>query len=362
MRAFVVDGDFLCQSGMNGMHRYMLEILKRMDVMISNSDNEIINKFGVQNNEIDLRVVIRKGQSLQNVNFQNIKVVELEASKFIYRALAIPKYIKQENAVFCSMTNGYVGVKNSIATIHDLIPLHPESEFSFKSKLHMKLIYNSVKRNAKRLVTGAKEAKKEISQCLKIGENKISVIGSGWEHFAEVDITGVDIQKILTADEIDNGYFYTLGSAYSYKNTKWVCENAKYNPASTYIIGGTVSQELKDNYKSQDNIKFIGRVEDEENKALVANCKAFLYPSMLEGFGIPPLEALTQKKDIVIADMPIFREIYKSEAYYVKSDDYRVNLNELLSSKEINGEQTLKEHSWEESAKLWLELMLEETR
>lgn len=79
-----------------------------------------------------------------------------------------------------------------------------------------------------------------------------------------------------------------------------------------------------DNFRSQDNtiwneikklpedsVEFTGRISDEELKHLYSSAKLLIQPSLYEGFGMPPMEALISGTNVVISDIPVFKEIYK---------------------------------------------------
>lgn len=68
---------------------------------------------------------------------------------------------------------------------------------------------------------------------------------------------------------------------------------------------GKKIEELK------DNVIFTGRISDDELKAIYAKSKLLVQPSLYEGFGMPPMEALTLGTNVLISDIPVFKEIYK---------------------------------------------------
>lgn len=61
---------------------------------------------------------------------------------------------------------------------------------------------------------------------------------------------------------------------------------------------------------SPDKIRFTGKISDEELKKLYAQAKLLVQPSFYEGFGMPPLEAMTVGTPVLISDIPVFKEIY----------------------------------------------------
>ena len=89
----------------------------------------------------------------------------------------------------------------------------------------------------------------------------------------------------------------------------------------------------------------IGYARDSEARALMKYCKAFLFPSTYEGFGIPPMEALCMGAEIVLGDIPVLHEIYKNAATYVNC--HKLEKNKVSDEAVQN---VLSSHSWDRSA------------
>jgi glycosyltransferase involved in cell wall biosynthesis len=87
------------------------------------------------------------------------------------------------------------------------------------------------------------------------------------------------------------------------------------------------------------------------------NCKAFLFPSIYEGFGIPPLEALSHGTKIIISNAACLPEIYGDCAYYIDPYDYEVDLEKLLKCEVKPPDECLSRYSWEKSAKILLSVI-----
>ena len=62
----------------------------------------------------------------------------------------------------------------------------------------------------------------------------------------------------------------------------------------------------------EEAFSFTGRVSDSELRDLYRRCRLLVQPSLYEGFGMPPLEALSQGTNVVLSDIPVFKEIYGS--------------------------------------------------
>ena len=108
------------------------------------------------------------------------------------------------------------------------------------------------------------------------------------------------------------------------------------------------SQNISQN-GSESLVVFTGKISNDELKYLYAESKFLVQPSLYEGFGLPPLEALTVGTRAIISDIPVFKEIYgglpvtffKSESagdlaekmLAFKDEPFTENEKELISSK-----------------------------
>ena len=82
--------------------------------------------------------------------------------------------------------------------------------------------------------------------------------------------------------------------------------------------------------KKLKNIIMCGYLSDAQVMALEMKAKAFIFPSYFEGFGLPPLEALSCGGKIIISNSSCLPEIYGNTAWYVDPDKPNVNLDELM--------------------------------
>jgi glycosyltransferase involved in cell wall biosynthesis len=109
-------------------------------------------------------------------------------------------------------------------------------------------------------------------------------------------------------------------------------------------------------YGVQSKIEWLGNVTDDRLAELYNNAGAFVFPSRLEGFGIPVLEAQLNFCPLVASDIPVFREIAGDGAVYFSPTDSA----DLLAAidRAINERSTLQElgranafrYSWEAAA------------
>ena len=115
-------------------------------------------------------------------------------------------------------------------------------------------------------------------------------------------------------------------------------------------MSGFVSGDIA-NLKNLPNVKLLGYVSDGQVKWLMQNCKAFIFPSYYEGFGIPPLEALSVGTKIVVGNAASLPEIYKGAALYIDPYSTDCTIKELLKKKTDAPDMVLSEYTYDKAAK-----------
>ena len=100
----------------------------------------------------------------------------------------------------------------------------------------------------------------------------------------------------------------------------------KYNiDASLYIVGDVCNSNFKkidiDKYRNDTRIVFLGRISDEELVNYYSNALSFIFPSLYEGFGLPPLEAQMCGCPVLVADIPPLHEVIDKSGIYCDPHD-----------------------------------------
>lgn len=97
-------------------------------------------------------------------------------------------------------------------------------------------------------------------------------------------------------------------------------------------IGHKLINEKVASLGISDRVHLLGSVTDEELCYLYTNCDVFIYPSIAEGFGLPPIEALACGSRVIVSDLPVFREVLGESAVFVDSKCPHVLLRTILKS------------------------------
>ena len=264
----------------------------------------------------------------------------------------MPLYAEKEKALILSLDPNMLMSCDNIASVYDLRPLLYKNYDAKRFRFMYRLSLTAIKVFSRRITTDSDYQRADISKYLKYPIDRIDTIYCGWEHLKDVVADEGIFKK---HPELKKGeYYYSLGSLAPHKNFKWVMEIAKKNPDKIFAIaGGKDLRNWKDDIETTEfnNITFVGYVSDEESKALMQNCKAFLHPSIYEGFGIPPLEALSCGAKIIISNATCLPEVYEDSAHYFDPYDYEVDLDKLLDEEVADPNKILEKCSWDKATK-----------
>ncbi|WP_028845354.1 glycosyltransferase family 4 protein [Thermodesulfovibrio thiophilus] len=333
---------------------------------------------GVQRYAIEISKTIKKLNTKYNILFvspQNIihnKIANILSVKKIgkfeghlWDQISLLKFLKSNaNPLVVNFSNTLpVFYKNKVITIHDIIHLKHPVSYSYRK--YYEIIFPLMIKYSRHIITVSEFSKKEISTYFGISNDKISVVYNG-------------VNEKFKPKKIKSNERYILGvSSIAYhKNFISLIEaflRLKVKNMKLYIVGGLNekifgknSKIILDSLKNNDSIKFLGRVSDEKLIELYSNAVCFVYSSLYEGFGIPPLEAQACGCPVILSDIPVFKEIYSDSAFYFNPLDfddiatkiakilYDDNLRTFLISK---GFENAKKYTWESSAVSFLKII-----
>lgn len=333
---------------------------------------------GVQRYGIELSKAIKKLNTEYNIKFispQNI--VHHEASTFLqvkkigifkgqlWDQISLLKFLKSKgNPLVLGFSNSLpVFYENKIVTIHDII--HLKYPVSYNYKRYYEFIFPLMVKHSKHIITVSEFSKREIAHYYGINENKISVIYNGIsEKFSSRKLNTKERYILGVSSIAYHKNFIRLIKAFQLLN---------YDNIKLYIVGGINdkifgkdSKKILTDVKNSGKIKFMGRVDDDKLIELYSNAICFVYPSLYEGFGIPPLEAQACGCPVVLSDIPVFREVYNDSVIYfdpLHSEDIARKIQEIINNDVLRellvrkGFENVRKYTWESSAISLLEVI-----
>ncbi|MBQ7981100.1 MAG: glycosyltransferase family 4 protein, partial [Oscillospiraceae bacterium] len=304
--------------------------------------------------------------SAENVpDYKNITVVRYgKRNGILWQQLDLARYLRKNKKQGIFFNNVLpLLYPHGIITVHDVCyKANPRFYSSLRDKLSMlwhRLHYFFAAHSKMLILTVSEFSKSEIIKYYKVDADRIKVIKNGWQHMENI-VDAEDTFEKYSFLRSDN-YYFSMSSLGANKNFKWILYCAKNNPDSVFAIAG--GGKLKgtaeaEGFVNLPNVHFLGYVSDEDAKTLMAHCKAFLFPTLYEGFGIPPLEAVSCGcSRIIISDTPCMHEIYGNYADYIDPNDLNTDLKGLISDNSFDTKQILHKYDWKKSAYELLEVL-----
>ena len=330
----------------HGPQRFGVELVNALDEITAAHEVEIV---------LPREVVQKRDFS----RLKNIDVVGLDydlskfKGRFRFSKFEFPRYVKKSGGIGCDLVLSFpLSHCDAVCVFDCIIKEHPEECVTFKSKLFRFKFLTFEKhcvKNAKLVITISEYSKKKIEELYHVPSQNIAVIGCAWQHIQKVE---ADAAILKHYDLKQKSYYFTAGVGIKRKNFEWIIAAARQNPKYLFVIAGAnvkpLLEKLNVNLK---NIVSVGYVTDEEYKALVENCKAYIQPSLEEGFGIPPLEAMGVGAEAIISKIPVFEEIYEDAVHYMNPYQYdNINMDKIMSTQTVPAQEILDKYSWKKSA------------
>lgn len=271
--------------------------------------------------------------------------------------------------------------ERSVITIHDLAFKHLKSSYSLKQYLYLDWSCKFAVKNASAIIVPSKATRDDLVHFYGCDEKKIYVVYHG---FHKPTFTDTEIDKAFAqADFVEHfglsknsKYLLFVGRLETKKNlvrlVEAFSEFAKTHEDYKLVLAGKrgigFDRILKavDKFKVADKVVMPGYVSEMEKAALLKYCKAFVFPSLYEGFGLPLLEAFYYKKPVLTSKVSCLPEVGGDAAHYV--DPYSVTdiangISRLVTDDEYRnklvaaGVCRLDDFSWEKAADQTLKII-----
>lgn len=345
-----INGRFFAQKR-DGISRFSLEICKEL-----------------QRNGIEFTILIPK--KLNSVDLSFFKVLEIGNSRsHLWEQVDLYLFMKErKNSVLLNFSGiGSIFLKNQIITIHDVSYFVNPNWFSkFFSRFYQFLVPIAAKKSLV-VLTVSEFSKSEIVKYIQIPKEKIYVIYNATNLESQEKLQHViDVKNKFN---IDKKIILAVSTLDPRKNLNLLidafCE-LNLDDYQLVLVGGSAKHF---NYKSSienSNTIFTGFVSDEELITLYKSCEIFVYPSLYEGFGIPPLEAMEFEAPVLLSDIPCLKEIYANSAHFFKSnskDDLKRAIINCTQDDDFrtkfvsDAKSCTDKYTWENSAKRLIEIL-----
>ncbi len=346
-----VNGRFLTQP-LTGSQRFAYEMLKSL--------------IKYYNNEVVVLVPPAPVIESYNVNFK-LTVVG-ERTNALWEHIDLYRYLKKKGSpLLINLVNSApLLYKNQIVSIMDVTTFVNPAWFSRAFASYYKFMVPIIARASHKILTISECSKQDIVKYLKVAPEKVEILlCSVSDEYNNPVIDEAENLAVLHKFNLQrNNYLLAVSSLDPRKNfTALVKAHKQHNIATTLVIVGSqgkvfANQELKDLLSTQKNVILTGYITNEELKHLYSSATCFVYPSLYEGFGMPPLEAMACGCPTIVSNTSSLPEVCGNASIYVSPNDIEgigkaiqsVIDNPQLRSQLIDaGRKQVLNFSWEKS-------------
>ncbi len=358
-----------------------IETYIEQNIRIINEMEKDTNEYILYSNmPVNLNIDLKEKIKIKNYNCKL-------GSFWMY--FKIPKILKEDNIdVFWGprhllpRRNKYSKNIRYVLTVHDLAIHKLNTVGQLKNTIVQRLFLKTSCKHADVIMADSKSTKQDIVELFNIPEEKIEVVYLGANFANGYSIEKEEEETILRKFNVeDKNYLFFVSTIEPRKNIITLIKAFEYlkdngqSKLKLILAGGLGWKyepilEAINTSKYKNDINQAGYISKEEKECLLHNAKAFVYPSLYEGFGLPILEAMANEAIVVTSNISSIPEVGGDAAlYYNNVMDYKelatvIEKTLKMSDEEkkdkikLGLEQT-KKFTWEKCAKETLQIITE---
>lgn len=319
MRKIYVNGRFLSRS-MTGVDRVAREIC----LLLS------------QNNDVDLCVLLppesfikgkdeRSYLAVLKENGVEVRHIGRRCGHF-WEQYELPRFQKvctSSRPLLLNLCNTAPLLwKNTAVMIHDAQVWDVPATVSWKFRLLYRALLPRIASRSEHLMTVSTFSRQRLEHHGVFPAGKAHVVYNGVDH---IDDLSADPKTLTKFGLQEHDYFLVLGSLAPHKNLELLMKAAAARPTGSpkLVIAGGINTKVFSGHglREQEGVQFVGRVSDAELKALYTSALAMTFPSLTEGFGLPPLEAMRCGCPVIATTGGAVPEVLSEAALYVDPTD-----------------------------------------
>ncbi len=292
----------------------------------------------------------------------------------LWEQLALPRLIGKNDALWTPAGLGPLFARSHLLTVHDLSVLEQPTWFSRSYAMFYRAFQPQAIRRATAVSAVSAFTKQRIQDILGVSPNKISVVGNAVSEEMTV-VSHAGDEDVRDQLGISGRYILAVGSLEPRKNldrlvAAFALIEQDFPDLSLVIVGShrDIYARVELGKRTADKIHLTGYVRNEQLGALYRGSTVFAYPSIYEGFGIPPLEAMACGVPVLTSNVTALPEVVGEAAITVDPTDVSAIANGLkllvsdqgLRARCISaGLARAASFSWDKSASEILRLLLQ---
>lgn len=205
----------------------------------------------------------------------------------------------------------------NVVVVYDVTPLTHPDWFTRSFRMWFRLALGRSARRAPGVITISEWTRREVERVLAVPRSRIRVVGQGLEPFSEPAPASA-VASVRARWNLPEKFLLAVGGRNPRKNLKFLLDmlgqwRERSDDAPTLLVVGEEYTRLHARAEMQVDsgvdVRLLGHVGDSDLHALYTAAAAFCFPSLAEGFGRPPLEAMACGTPAVVADYECAAEV-----------------------------------------------------
>jgi glycosyltransferase involved in cell wall biosynthesis len=288
----------------------------------------------------------------------------------LWEQIALPMATTGQTLISLCNTGPLVK-RSQIVMLHDMAIYDVPEAFSKKFRFWYRFKFAILHRQAQVVLTVSAFSKERICHHLGIDEARVAVIHNGADHLDRV----VSDPSVLDRLKLTRGsYCVVVGSLDPRKNLQRVLDAVKQlghlRDIKFVIVGGANPRIFDSKHVAKqpdsDQVVWAGFVSDGELKALYGDAACLVFPSLYEGFGLPPLEAMYCGCPAIVSNEASLPEVCGDAAMYCNArsvDDIAAKISLMMSDEKLRrryseiGLRHVQQFRWDRSASKLLQVL-----
>lgn len=305
-RYWAINGRFLGQST-SGVQRYAREVIQALDSQLSEkaeSENDLV---------VELLAPPNAQSSLPLKSIRTRKVGTMNGHA--WEQFVLPLYARGGLISLCN--TGPVLKKKHIVCIHDVNTRNYPHSYSFAFRTFYHLLQPALGRSARTITTVSNHSAGDLDRYGICKRGKVAVAPNGHEHALKWQASHSEATRAAAGPDT----IVLMGSNIPHKNVGLILGMAKKLKGAGFRIAviGNMDRHVYNNSALEtaaSNVSWLGRISDDEFAALLRDSLCLAFPSFVEGFGLPPLEAMAIGCPVVVSDTASMPEVCGDAALY----------------------------------------------
>jgi len=269
-----------------------------------------------------------------------------------------------------------------VVSVHDCIHLRFPRHLPSKAALHYaRAMLRHAVRSSQRVLTGSESTRSDLVELVDADPAKIDVIPYGCDSYFFERADSEEIEKVKLKHDLERPFLLFVGNAKPHKNLRRLLSAFalladQFVDLDLVLVGGeqtAVSALLVDQERPglADRVRLLGFLSKSELRAVYTLASVFVFPSLYEGFGLPPLEAMACGTPVVAGRCSSLPEVVGHAGLLVNprkvdaiADAVRILLedNNLRLAFGQRGREQAREFTWEKAARRTLDVYAEIAR